>query len=88
MHNIYLRVVLLSFNFKLRRVHGAPLDRRRVYIVLIRDDVLTDEIKQRLEEEPDIFSVLVAERIMGMRMHCKVHWTLGLQLVKTVLNKP
>jgi len=55
---------------------------------LIRDDVLTDEIKQRLEKEPDIFSVLVAERIMGMRMHCKVHWTLGLQLVKTCQNNP
>lgn len=59
---------------------GAPIDRRRLYMVMIRHDVLSDETLEILDDAEPIerFTRLIAERVCGLNMPCKYDWNLVL----------
>ena len=60
----------------LSRTFGAPMDRRRLYLILVREDVLSDETLSMVASHDD-FCHLIAARAVGMKMDCKHDWMLS-----------
>lgn len=53
-----------------RRWYGAPISRKRLYIMMIRKDVMTDEAKAV------DFGTFIKNKLDGMKVHKKVKWHL------------
>ena len=61
---------------------GAAIERRRIYVVMIRDDVLSDETLTLLQDSDDqalAFTTLVADRVMSMKLECTYEWNLAIK---------
>lgn len=54
----------------LRSRYGAPINRRRVYLIMIRMDMLTDEVKNQ------DFPTWVKKKLDDMKVKTKVGWFL------------
>ena len=61
--------------YPLSRVHGAHIDRRRIFITLVRRDCLSDETLRAVRSH-DQFSELISSRALSMRMPHKYDWIL------------
>ena len=62
-----------------RSKFGAPISRRRIYIVLIRKDVLSDEVLHAMaaSQSDDPFTDIVEKRVRSMTIPCKYNWWPG-----------
>lgn len=63
------------FSLEPSRHHGAPTDRRRIYIFLIRRDVLSDEALDHISSNDDFINS-IADQVLAMRTECQHDWTL------------
>lgn len=62
--------VHLSYGFCLRRKYGAPISRRRIFLFMVREDVLRDEVK-----EAD-FTRYISSKLDDMKVEPKIGWLL------------
>lgn len=61
---------------QLSRRHGAPIDRRRLYIIMVRRDVLSDDALGSSKSDED-FTSLIGSRVVSMATDCAHDWILS-----------
>ena len=59
-----------SHNLKTRLQHGSPITRRRVFIILVRRELMLENAKKDFQEFCDKIKEM-------MRTSCEIHWSLG-----------
>lgn len=62
--------ILFWWPVDLRNKYGAPISRKRLYPIMIRKDVLTDEVKN------NNFGDFVKKKLDHMKVECKIGWFL------------
>ena len=79
-HNLRYEVACIVVN---PAMFGAPIERRRLYMVMIRYDCLSDETLEYLanSDDPLAFTRLIADRVCSMNMPCKWDWNLVSQFI-------
>lgn len=69
-------MVTMFVAVQLSRRHGAPIDRRRLYIIMVRRDVLSDDALGSSRSDED-FTSLIGSRVVSMAADCAHDWILS-----------
>lgn len=68
---------------QLRCNYGAPLSRRRIFLVLIRAEVLCENLRSK---GLDAFAEFLKSKLMAMRLPAVTDWLIGSDLCSYTLE--